>query len=329
MRQNKMGVRRGVAIVVSILSAGPPAFGQDVGTCNAAYERADVLIHGPNSDKLLEARESVRTCAGTGCQSWMIKDCTQWLSDLERRIPSVVLLASDAFGNDVAAVVVTVDATIISTRLDGRAIEMNPGERTFVFEGPGGERVERKSLIREGEKDQVVAVTFEGSEYSKEPASAARDRRRFDDSVGTVQASEASVRAPGGKTALRPPGSLVAAPSSETLGPWRAIGYVACGVGAAAAAVGAVLGVMAIASNNASNADGHCVGGCDAEGASLRDRAVNEANASTVTIAIGATLLAPGIALLIFAPAKKTRSLPSWSPFASAHAAGMALSGAF
>jgi hypothetical protein len=318
--------------MAAVLTASRPVLAQDVATCNEAFERADLLIHGPETDKLLEARESVRTCAGTGCQAWMIKDCTQWLSDIERRIPSVVLLASDADGNDVTAVVVTVDSEIVAKKLDGRAIEMNPGERTFVFQGPGGQRVERRSLVREGEKDHVVAVTFEGPEPAKRPASAARVRERFDESVVTPETSDKSVRAPAAKVDSKSAASshLAGALSSEPNIPWRAIGLVVCGAGAAAIAIGSVLGVMAIASNNASNGNGHCSGGCDSEGAALRVRALNEANASTITFAIGATLLAPGVPVLLLAPApKRATSLLQWSPVVSPRAAGMALSGSF
>lgn len=335
-------LRRAVAVAASMMAVSPWAVAQDKATCNAAYERADLLVHGPDADKLIEARESLRTCAGTACQAWMIKDCTQWLSDLERRVPSVVLLAKDARGRDVTAVTVSVDKQVLTKRLDGRAIELDPGERTFVFEGPHGQRIERRALVREGAKDQVVQVTFDDSRGTADASSSADARRRPDVRPGSsaTSPSSSSARAaePGG-------GARFAQTPTRTKGmPWRTLGYAVGGVGAAAVTVGSILGVMAIANNSASNAHGHCTGGCDPEGASLRYRAIDEASASTVAFAIGAGLLVSGVSLLLFGPSDSTsgalRGLPrapfkmgsgllTWSPIVSPHTTGMALSGEF
>jgi hypothetical protein len=319
--------------VVAVLFACPPALAQDIATCNAAYERADLLIHGPDAGKLLEARENVRTCAGTSCQPWMIKDCTQWLSDLDRRIPSVVLVARDASGNDVTRVVVSVDQKVIARWLDGHAIDVNPGERTFVFEAAGARRIERRSLIREGEKDQVVEVTFSDLERTKGASlsdGATKEGLRVNvDSSGTAGGAP---RASAGTTVLGLRGGLDvgAAPSPNRGFPWRTLGYAVGGAGAVVVAIGSVFGVMAIVNNSASNADGHCAGGCDSYGASLRHRAIDEGNASTVAFAVGAALLATGGSVVVLAPRRsKPSSLLNWSPVVSSSTAGMAFSGAF
>ena len=334
--------RRAMAVAATMMAVSPRAVAQDKATCNAAYERADLLVHGSDADKLIEARESLRTCAGTSCQAWMIKDCTQWLSDLERRVPSVVLLAKDARGRDVTAVTVSVDKQVLTRKLDGRAIELNPGERTFVFEGPQGRRIERRALVREGEKDQVVQVTFDDSHGMTEASSAADARGRPDVRLGS------SATSPSPPPARTPePGSgarFAETPTRQTGLPWRTLGYAVGGMGAAAVTIGSILGVMAISNNSASNANGHCTGGCDPEGASLRYRAIDEASASTVAFAIGAGLLLPGVSLLLFAPSESTRGalrgpprtpqengsgFLRWSPVVSSNITGMALSGEF
>src|SRR5215468_641818 len=93
----------------------------------------------------------------------MVADCSQWLSEVEARIPTVVLSARDTSGRDLVKIVVTtVDGATVASRLDGRAIELEPGEQVFVFVAPDGARREKRVLVREGEKNQSVSAVFDG-----------------------------------------------------------------------------------------------------------------------------------------------------------------------
>jgi hypothetical protein len=68
--------------------------------------------------------------------------------------------------------------------------------------------------------------------------------------------------------------------------------------------VGAVFGVKAITSKNASN-DGHCDAAdyCDAAGRSLRAEAIGAGNVSTAMLFAGGAAVASGLALFFTAPA--------------------------
>jgi hypothetical protein len=52
------------------------------------------------------------------------------------------------------------DGEPLLARLDGRAVDVDPGERRFLFERPGSKPIEKKILIIEGEKGRVVDVDF-------------------------------------------------------------------------------------------------------------------------------------------------------------------------
>jgi hypothetical protein len=286
-------------------------------------------MHASGSSKLLEARESVRICVNPSCQRWMVKDCTQWLSELERRIPTAVLLAKDSRGNDMIDVTVSVGTEVTASTLDGHAIEMNPGARIFVFEAADGRRVERRSLILEGVKEQVVAVTFDDPTLGKNgpaPVEPSRDRP-IPGRLDAARSSEGE-----GSAAANVPG--LPATSIEDVNhsgiPWRTIGFAVGGTGAAGIALGSVFGILAIVSNRASNANGHCTAGCDSEGVLLRHRAIDEANVSTVAFAIGGVLLAPGVSLLVLVPpARKAPGSLGLMPSFSQYGANVIFSGKF
>ncbi len=319
--------------VVALLAVCRPALAQNVAACNAAYERADLLIHGPDAGNLLDARESARTCAETSCRPWMIKDCTQWLADLDRRIPSVVFLAKDDRGNDVTDVTVSEGDQVIARRLDGRAIEMNPGERTFVFVGPGGPRVERRSLIREGEKDHVVEVRLDVADAPGGASPAGRAQGVPDGTEGSTGNAGLEDHSSARASASRGRLDVAGTSSRPQEIPWHTLGYAVSGAGAIGLALGSILGAIAIVDNGASNANGHCTEGCDADGASLRRRAVDEANASTIACALGAVLLAPGLSLLVIAPSAQKPSSPAnavrWAPVVTSSTVGWAFHGVF
>jgi hypothetical protein len=142
--------------LVTLCLLASVARAQDKQTCNAAYQDGQVAR---DAHKLLKAREQLRVCASATCPGFITKDCSDWLKDLEPRVPSVVFTAKNAAGADVTDVKVTMDGAPLADKLDGIAVEVDPGPHTFGFEGGDG-RVEQKVLVAEGTKAQHVAITF-------------------------------------------------------------------------------------------------------------------------------------------------------------------------
>ena len=87
-------------------------------------------------------------------------------------------------------------------------------------------------------------------------------------------------------------------------GPQRIAGLAIGAAGVVGVGVGAGLGGLAIAKNNASNANGHCRAGnhCDATGVSLRSASITAGNASTALFVVGGALVVTGVVLFVTAP---------------------------
>jgi hypothetical protein len=122
--------------------------------CLARHEYAQVARR---QRRLLDARTELLLCSRASCPGPIRGDCIEWLSDVGRSLPSVVVTAR-ARGADVVNVKVTVDGKLVSEKLSGAALDLDPGEHRFRFESPPWPPVERTILVGEGIKDRPVDV---------------------------------------------------------------------------------------------------------------------------------------------------------------------------
>jgi hypothetical protein len=135
-----------VSALFASLTVATVAQADDKQACNDAYRQAQVLR---NDHKLVEAREQLRVCAGGSCPGFIAKDCSDWLKADESKTPSVVLAAKNPAGADLFDVKVTMDGAPLSSKLDGLAIDVDPGPHTFAFDAPEG-HAEQKIVVAEG-----------------------------------------------------------------------------------------------------------------------------------------------------------------------------------
>jgi hypothetical protein len=133
------------------------AAADDVQACIEAHEQAQVAR---KEGRLLDAREKLLTCAKDGCPAVLRKDCGPWLNEVTSSIPTVVVLAKGPGGEDLINVRVFFDGEEIATKLDGMAIDVDPGVHDFRFETEGEDPVEQQVVIREGVKNHELAVQF-------------------------------------------------------------------------------------------------------------------------------------------------------------------------
>lgn len=124
--------------------------------CFTKHEEAQISRRGGH---LLEARDAARTCSRATCPSAIRADCVEWLDQIERSIPSVVVTARDG-GLDLPNVRVFIDGEKATDRLTGAAIELDPGEHRFRFESPGRPPIERAFLVSEGMKRRPIDIDF-------------------------------------------------------------------------------------------------------------------------------------------------------------------------
>jgi hypothetical protein len=112
--------------------------------------------------KLWEARESFTSCASERCPPLVRSDCSGWLAEVEAAVPSIVVRATAAENQayELYEVEVRVDGVVLSTRLDGRDLPVNPGEHHLSFTAPDRAPAEDTLVIRVGEKHRLLTVAL-------------------------------------------------------------------------------------------------------------------------------------------------------------------------
>lgn len=132
---------------------------QPTSQCIAAHVEAQRL---QRSAKLRDARAALVRCSDPACPSVLVQECTELFNKLDGAVPSLVFVARDPDGKDVADARVLDGDAVILERLDGKAIEVDPGEHVFRIESAGLPPVERKLVVREGDKLRRVEVQLGG-----------------------------------------------------------------------------------------------------------------------------------------------------------------------
>jgi len=124
--------------------------------CLHRHEDAQIARRG---GQLLAARAALLACSREVCPDAVRGDCVEWLDDVNRSVPSVVIAARD-LGADVTDVKVFLDGELVATRLSGSAVEADPGEHHFRFVAARGPVVERMVVMSEGVRNRPIDVEF-------------------------------------------------------------------------------------------------------------------------------------------------------------------------
>ena len=134
----------------------PAAFADDA-ACIAASEQALTLR---TQGKLHDALKQLAVCSDQACPDEVKTECTRRIDAVDAAMPTLVLVAKDGAGNDLSAVKVTMDGVSLMESLDGRPLSLDPGEHAFRFETAGQPPVEKKLVLREGDKERHETVVL-------------------------------------------------------------------------------------------------------------------------------------------------------------------------
>ena len=124
-------------------------------TCLDAF---DLVQTHRTENKLVAAREKLLVCVRDVCPQVIRNQCIDWLEEVERDLPTVVLSAQDSRGQDLINVVVNVDGELLVRRIDGTAVPVDPGMRVFRFQAAGHEPVETEVMILVGFKSRPISA---------------------------------------------------------------------------------------------------------------------------------------------------------------------------
>jgi len=123
------------------------------------------------SGKLREARAQLLTCAAKTCPRPVRRDCAEWLTEVDKAMPTIVFDVKDGGGNDLTAVVVELDAVVLVIQLDGTAIPVDPGQHVFRFSSEGLPTIDKTFVIQEGEKDRHEKIVLGAAPATASPKS--------------------------------------------------------------------------------------------------------------------------------------------------------------
>jgi hypothetical protein len=288
-----LGAGLGVLSVTRPALAAPTAH-----DCATASEDASSL---QKQEKLLAAKDRFLVCADAACPAEIRDECARRVTEVTDATPSVVFEVKDAAGNDVSAVRVTMDGTLLVDHLGASAIPIDPGEHTFHFDGADPtQAVEKKFVVRDGEKNRHLAVTMGGAP----PPVAAP---------------------PPAPAPAPPPATPDQAPQSTWSGQ-KTAAVVAAGVGIIGIGVGAAFGVMTL--SGYSNSKNECGSGCSSSSTAESDwnNANTSATISDIGFIAGGVLVAGAAVLWFTAPSGAHVQV---TPAAGPQGAGFSLRGTF
>ena len=103
------------AVAAAILSSSSWAFADDKLDCISASEGAQKQREDRH---LTKAREQFLVCSRDVCPGAVRKDCIEAMSDIDKRMPSVVVRAKDGKGVDLVTVSVTIDGKLAADTLE-------------------------------------------------------------------------------------------------------------------------------------------------------------------------------------------------------------------
>lgn len=146
-----------LSVVLAGVTAAHGARADEVAECVSAAEEGQSLR---SAHMLRAARMRLLACSQSNCPAVVRSDCAGWLAEVEKLLPTVVIEARDATGADLVDVQVFVDEQLLTDRMDGLSVAVDPGIHQFRFEHQGAPSVAQQVVIREGEKGRIVSVKF-------------------------------------------------------------------------------------------------------------------------------------------------------------------------
>src|SRR2546429_3100738 len=129
---------------------------QDRLACEAIYQAGLTLVQ---KGELQRAQREFVNCAKPKCGHFLEHQCTVEYAELQAETPSVVPVVNDSTGRPIDDVQVTMDGQPLTSRIDGRAIPIDPGVHEFSFEKDQQVLAARKLLVLQGERNRPIVVS--------------------------------------------------------------------------------------------------------------------------------------------------------------------------
>ena len=280
--------------------------------CNAAYATYKGALEREKAGHLREAREMVLSCADTSVCAGLAPKCRAKYLQLGSDMPSIVPLVTDETGEPRVDVEVRIDGSLLTSKLDGKGLPVDPGLHELTFTADGKVFDTEKVMVVDGQRNRPVSVAMGGRDRAAvKHAAPAVDVAAASPPAGTPAPSATS------KAAEPAAAEPVVASADTTEAPARAatrgfalprspVPYVVATVGLAGIAAGALLTYWGKKDNDALLAECGQTQACQPSSVDhIRTMYV------AADISIGAGVVALGVATWIFATSHSTEDKPA------------------
>jgi hypothetical protein len=130
----------------------------DEGICVSTYNKAQVR---QQSGDLVAASRLYEKCSAAACGPDLWRACLAREIQLHSEVPSVVLAVSAHDGEPLVNVQVKMDGRLLTSRLDGLALPINPGTHAFAFAANDEAFVPQIVNLQVGDRNHVIAAIGE------------------------------------------------------------------------------------------------------------------------------------------------------------------------
>ncbi len=130
-------------------------------SCATAAEDGQLLR---SKNQLREAKARFVTCSQSACPAAVRADCTAWLDEVTRAVPTLAVRVNDDQGHDVTTARLFVDgAAAPADQASGTSFEINPGKHVFRAELADGTSAEEVAIVAAGERNRIVRITVKST----------------------------------------------------------------------------------------------------------------------------------------------------------------------
>jgi hypothetical protein len=140
--------------------------------CLAAFEAAQQLRA---NQKLVAAREELVRCGQASCPGVVREKCVEWLPEVDSALPSLLVAVKDRRGEDAVDVEVRIDGELVTRRLDGSPIPVDPGPHTLQVTIRGSKPKDKRIVAQQGDKLRRIELSF--ATAKPKPKNAATDEQ--------------------------------------------------------------------------------------------------------------------------------------------------------
>jgi hypothetical protein len=146
-----------VVMAVAVLAAPAPSEAKENRACMTAYKKGAQLTR---EAKFHAAKESMLLCTKLICSAALRKECSARVEQLTADAPTLVPEVTDDRGRPVTDVRITMDGKPWVSKVDGRAMPVDPGLHVFTFESRGVVFARERMVVLQGQRNRALSASL-------------------------------------------------------------------------------------------------------------------------------------------------------------------------